>query len=254
MVDGLRNKMKNVIGLIPSRLSSKRLPGKALAKIADIPVIVHVAKRAQLSKLLEKVVVCTDSEEIANTCSDYNIEAILTSSNCRNGTERIASVIENYNYEYVLDIQGDEPLVNPDHIDIVAENISKNLKKEDIIIPTLEVPYSVPETIVRVQTSLSGRIMTLTRASLPHRYSVPIPTVQKHLSVIGFTKNALIKYSQLEPTLNEQSEDVELLRALENDMSLYALPLEGNSFSIDVQDDLLKARVAMKTDKFFGKY
>ena len=64
MVDGLRNNMKNVIGLIPSRLGSKRLPGKALAKIADIPVIVHVAKRAKLSKLLEKVVVCTDSEEI----------------------------------------------------------------------------------------------------------------------------------------------------------------------------------------------
>ena len=254
MVDGLRNNMRNVIGLIPSRLGSKRLPGKALAKIADIPVIVHVAKRAELSKSLEKVIVCTDSEEIANTCTKYNIESTLTSSNFRNGTERIASVIENYDYEYVLDIQGDEPLVNPDHIDIVAESISKNLKKEDIIIPTLEVPYSVPETIVRVQTSLSGRIMTLTRANLPHRYSVPIPTVQKHLSVIGFKKNALLKYSQLEQTPNEQSEDIELLRALENDMSLYALPLEGNSFSIDVQDDLLKARVAMKTDKFIGKY
>ena len=254
MVVGLQSNMKNVIGLIPSRLGSKRLPGKALAKISDIPVIVHVAKRAQLSKFLGKVVVCTDSEEIADTCRAYDIETTLTSSNFKNGTERIASVIENYKYEYIVDIQGDEPLVSPLHIDIVAESISKNLKKEDIIIPTLEVPYSVPETIVRVQSSLSGRIMTLTRASLPHRYSVPISTVQKHLSVIGFTKNALLKYGQLEQTPNEQSEDVELLRALENDMSLYALPVEGNSFSIDVQDDLLKARVAMKTDKFFGKY
>ena len=251
---GLQSNMKNVIGLIPSRLGSKRLPGKALAKIHDIPVIVHVAKRAQLSKLLGKVVVCTDSEEIANTCSDYDIEAKLTSSSFRNGTERIASVIEDYKYEYVVDIQGDEPLVNPHHIDIVADSISKNLKKEDIIIPTLEVPYSVPETIVRVQSSLSGRIMTLTRASLPHRYSVPIPTVQKHLSVIGFTREALLKYGELEPTPNEQSEDIELLRALENDMNIYSLPVDGNSFSVDVQDDLLKARVAMKSDKYFGKY
>ena len=114
-----------------------------------------------MTKSLDKVVVCTDSEEIANTCSDFNIEVTLTSSSFQNGTERIASVIENYNYDYVVDIQGDEPLVNPDHIDIVAESISKNLKKEDIIIPTLEVPYSVPETIARVQT-FSGRIMTLT--------------------------------------------------------------------------------------------
>ncbi len=251
---GQLSNMKNVIGLIPSRLGSKRLPGKALAKISEIPVIVHVAKRAQLSKVLGKVVVCTDSEEIANTCRDYDIEVTLTTSDMRNGTERIASVIENYHYEYIVDIQGDEPLVNPTHIDTIAESISRNLKKEDIIIPTLEIPYSAPETIVRVQSSLSGRIMTLTRANLPHRYSVPISTVQKHLSVIGFTKSALLKYSKLEPTPNEQSEDIELLRALENDMSLYSLPVEGNSFSIDVQDDLLKARVAMKTDKFFGKY
>ena len=116
------------------------------------------------------------------------------------------------------------------------------------------MPYSLPETIVRVQSSLSGRIMTLTRAEIPHRYSTPISTIQKHLSVIGFTKEALKKYSTLDPTPNEQSEDIELLRALENDMSLYALPVEGNSFSIDVQDDLIKARVAMQSDKFFGKY
>ena len=79
-------------------------------------------------------------------------------------------------------------------------------------------------------------------------------SIQKHLSVIGFTKNALKKYSELSPAPNEQSEDIELLRALENDMSLYSLPVEGNSFSIDVQDDLLKARVAMKSDKYFGNY
>jgi len=251
---GLLNKMSKIIGLIPSRLGSKRLPGKALADLSGLPVIVHVAKRAKLSKYLEKVFVCTDSEEISNKCSEYNVDTILTRDGFRNGTERIASVIDNFECDYAIDIQGDEPLVNPKHIDLVAEAISKNPNNAEIIIPTLEVPYSSPETIVRVQSSLSGRIMTLTRANIPHRYSVPISTIQKHLSVIGFTKNALKKYGNLEPSINEQSEDIELLRALENDMNLYSLPVEGNSFSIDVQDDLLKARVAIKSDKFFGKY
>ena len=251
---GQQNSMKKVIGLIPSRLGSKRLPGKALAKIDEMPVIVHVAKRAQLSKSLDRVIVCTDHEDIANTCKDFDIEVTLTDPNFKNGTERIASVAKNYNFDFIIDIQGDEPLVNPDHIDYVAERVSINNDNAEIIIPTLEVPYSVPETIVRVQSSITGRIMTLTRASIPFRYSVPVSTIQKHLSVIGFTKEALIKYSKLEATPNEQSEDIELLRALENDMALYSLPVEGNSFSIDVQDDLLKARVAMKTDKFFGKY
>ena len=219
-----------------------------------MPVVIHVAKRALLSKKLDAVIVCTDSREIASKCEEYNVKVLITSDKFRNGTERIASIIENLEFDYAIDIQGDEPLVNPEHIDYVAESISKNTKGEDIVIPTLEVPFSSPETIVRVQSSLTGRIMTLTRASIPHRYSIPITTIQKHLSVIGFTKKALIQYSQLDPTPNELSEDIELLRALENDMKLYSLPVEGNSFSIDVQDDLLKARVAMKTDKFFGSY
>ncbi len=254
MVDGHQNSMKRIIGLIPSRLGSKRLPGKALADIAGMPVIIHVAKRALLSKLLDRVIVCTDSSLIAQKCEEFDIEATLTSDKFVNGTERIASVIDKYEHEFVIDIQGDEPLVNPEHIDFVAEEISQNLKNEDIIIPTLEVPFSSPETIVRVQSSLSRRIMTLTRASIPHRYSLPVSTIQKHLSVIGFTREALIKYSNFEPTPNEQSEDIELLRALENDLSLYSLPVQGNSFSVDVQDDLLKARVSMKTDKYFDKY
>ena len=254
MEAGMQNRMRNVLGLIPSRLGSKRLPGKALANISGMPVVVHVAKRALLSQKLGRVVVCTDSQEILKVCEDFDIEAKLTSSDCKNGTERIASVIEDFDFEYVIDIQGDEPLVNPEHIDLVAECISKNDIKADIIIPTLEVPFACPETIVRVQSSLSGRIMTLTRASIPHRYSIPVATIQKHLSVIGFTKEALKNYAKFSPTPNEQSEDIELLRALENDMNLYSLPVEGNSFSVDVQDDLLKARVAMKSDKFFGKY
>lgn len=254
MEDGHRNRMTKIIGLIPSRLGSKRLPGKALADIAGMPVIVHVAKRASLSNSLSDVIVCTDSQEIAEKCNEYDISAVLTDDNFKNGTERIASVAKDLNFDFAIDIQGDEPLVNPKHIDCVANSISKNIKSEEIVIPTLEVSFSSPETIVRVQSSVSKRIMTLTRASIPHRYAIPITIIDKHLSVIGFTKDALFKYSELEPTPNEQSEDIELLRALENDMRLYSLPVEGNSFSIDVQDDLLKARVAMTTDQYFGNY
>ena len=245
--------MTKIIGLIPSRLGSKRLPGKALADISGLPVVIHVAKRALLSKSLSKVIVCTDSDEIFTKCKSYNVEAIMT-SNYRNGTERIASVAKNQEFDFAIDIQGDEPLVDPDHIDIVAENLSKNNRNVDILIPTLDVPFSVPETIVRVQSSVSGRVMTLSRATIPHRYSLPISTIQKHLSVIGFTKDALNKYFELGPTINEQSEDIELLRAIENDMRVYSIPIKGNSFSIDIQDDLLRARVAMKSDKYFGKY
>jgi len=242
------------IGLIPSRLASTRLPGKALAEIEGIPVVIHVAKRALLSQNLDSVLVCTDSHEIAEACSDYNIDFKITPSSFVNGTERIASVAKDLDADYFLDIQGDEPLLNPSHIDKVSYFLRSSSSSPDIVIPTLETSYSSPETIVRVQSSLTGRVMTLSRAQIPHRYSQSTSFIQKHLSVIGFTKSALIKFAQLPPSPYECIESVELLRALENDMKVYSLSVSGNSFSVDIEDDLSRARVAMKTDKFISLY
>ena len=125
MEAGQLNKMEKIIGLIPSRLGSKRLPGKALADLSGMPVVVHVAKRALLSNQLNDVIVCTDSQEIIDTCSKFGVRSILTSSECRNGTERIASVAHKFDFEFAIDIQGDEPLVNPYHIDLVAKVFQK---------------------------------------------------------------------------------------------------------------------------------
>ena len=166
------------VGLIPSRMGSQRLPGKALALIENIPVVVHVAKRAQFAKQLESVIVCTDSVEIINACNEYEIQTIKTGEHFRNGTERIASVAKELNAELYIDIQGDEPLVDPEHIDKVATYLSKNKDKCDIVIPTLEVPYSSPDTIVRVQTSTTNRVMTLSKSMIPHRYRETTPVIK----------------------------------------------------------------------------
>ena len=96
--------------------------------------------------------------------------------------------------------------------------------------------------------------MTLTRSDIPNRFGKPTPFIKKHLPIIGFTKIALIKYGNFDPTPNEQCENIAMLRALENDMNVYAVSMESNSFLLDFQDDILKARVAMKTDKYFGSY
>lgn len=244
--------MSKVVGLIPSRLASTRLPGKALADIHGMPVIVHVAIRSKMASCLERVIVCTDSQKIADVCTSYDIESVLTDPSFLNGTERIASVSESIDADFIVDIQGDEPLINPEHINAVAEAI-KSSPCVDIVIPTLKVSSSSPQTIVRVQSSLSGRIMTLTRASLPCPYASPSYFIDKHLSVIGFTRQALRCYSTLSPSPNEVVESIELLRALEHDMTLQALPLDGDSFSVDVQDDLVRARVAMESDPLFVK-
>lgn len=248
--------MKNdkVVGLIPSRLGSRRLPGKALAEISGMPIIVHTAKRALLSKSLHSVYVCTDSAEIKKACTDFNIECIVTEGNFRNGTERIAHAAQNLDYNYAVDIQGDEPLIDPTHIDKVVEKLVETDEPRNIVLPILRVPYSSSETIVRVQTTISGKVMTLTRAFLPHRYTQTMQSVYKHLSIIGFTKQSLTEYASLEVTPNEECESIELLRALENDMTINTILLQGDSFSVDIQDDLDRARIAMENDPYKGLY
>ena len=245
---------KTLIGLIPSRLSSTRLPGKALADIQGLPLVIHTAKRAKLSTTLTDVFVCTDSDKIAETCIDYDINVIRTSGKCNNGTERIAEAAKELNADFFIDIQGDEPLINPKHIDEVADCLLNLPKEYGIVLPVLKVPYTASDSIVRVQVSQSNRVMTLSRANIPHIYNTNPQHIYKHLSIVGFTPRSLANYSNFQPTHNETVESVELLRALENDILIKALPLNGDSFSVDLQDDLDRARLAMVNDPYFGAY
>ena len=238
---------KNIV-LIPSRLESKRLPGKALLEIDNMPIIVHTAKRALLAKKVDDVYVCTDSNQIIDVCTKYNIKTILTENHFTNGTERIASVSDKFDDALIIDVQGDEPLIKPDYIDILID-IHKNHKlKPEIIIPTIKVSYNSNDNIVRVISSNSGRVMFLTRGMSPYRFKSEVSIVHKHVSVISFTSDGLKKYSKLKKSYLESIEDIELLRAIENDMNVFSHELEGTSFSIDINDDYLRAKVAMNED------
>ncbi len=240
--------MKKNIALIPSRLESKRLPGKALLEIDGLPIIVHTAKRALLANKVDEVYVCTDSQEIISICQKYSINTILTESHFTNGTERIASVSERFEDSLIIDVQGDEPLIKPDYIDILIDIHYNHQSKPEIIIPTIKVSYNSNDNTVRVISSNSGRVMFLTRGMSPYRFKSEVSVVHKHVSVISFTSEGLKKYSKLKKSYLETIEDIELLRAIENDMQVYSHELEGNSFSIDVNDDYLRAKVAMVED------
>ena len=130
-----------VIGLIPSRLNSTRLLSKALLMIDDLPLIVHTMKRAQLAEVLDEVYVCTDSDKIAQAVEQHGGKFIMTSSEHVNGTERIAEAARDMKANYIVDIQGDEPLIDPFHIDTVVREHSKH-PDWDILIPSL--PISKP--------------------------------------------------------------------------------------------------------------
>ena len=153
-----------IIGLIPSRLKSKRLDKKPLLEIDNLPIIVHTFKRAKLSKLLDKVVVCTDHKSIKDTVEYHGGEEILTSTKHRNGTERIFEVAKKIkNVNLVIDIQGDQPLVDPKAIDETIKFHKKN-KKFDIVLPSMPINKQIDDqSLVKTIFSDNGKIIYFSR-------------------------------------------------------------------------------------------
>ena len=246
---------RKVLGLIPTRLGSKRLPAKALILLNKIPLIAHVYKRAKLAKLLDDVVVCCDDQKIMEVCRKYNVKSILTSKKHLNGTERIAQAYKELKkrYDYVVDIQGDEPLISPLHIDQVIKFHLKN-KEADIILPTLKVKSLKNKNIVKVVTDKKKNVLYISRACIPNYFLKPEKYIKKHLSIISFKPKSLIKFSKSKQTNLEKIENVELLRALEIGLKIKSVELIGDSFSIDVRADYLKAVKKIKKDKFLKLY
>ena len=245
---------KKVIGLIPTRLGSTRLPQKALLEINNLPLIIHTYRRAKLSKLLDDVVICCDDKKILNIANKYRAKAILTSPNHKNGTERICEAYQKLSkkYDYIIDIQGDEPLISPHHIDNVIKFHQKN-NNYDIILPTLKIKSLINQNIIKVITNLKSEVLYLSRAQIPSNLKKNTH-VKKHLSIISFKPEALKKFSLQKKTPLEKTEDFELLRALEIGMRIKSLNLVGDSFSVDVMKDYLKAKKQIVKDKFFKLY
>ena len=251
MIKKLKN--INVVGLIPVRLNSSRLFRKAILEIDSIPMVVHTYKRAKLSNKLKEVFVCTDSNEIISIAKKYNCKFIKTGPSLT-GTDRISKAADKLkkNYDLFIDIQGDEPLVDPLHIDKVIEWHSKNMNF-DIVVPSLKSKNIDSPHIVKIVKS-KKKVLYFSRSLVPNPFRKKNNYYLKHLSVISFKPDSLKKFKNLKESPLEKTEGIELMRALENNMQIGTFNLEGSSFSVDTKDDFLKAIKFMNIDKVRNKY
>ena len=243
------------IALIPSRLNSKRLKHKPLLEIDGLPIIVHTFKRASLSKKLDKIIVCADDIRIVDTVKKYGGVAILTSKKHKNGTERIAEVAKNFKKaKLIVDVQGDEPLVDPKDIDRVVDFHYKN-KQFDIIVPCMRAKENISSrNLVKVIFSDKGRVLYFSRAQVPFNFKEKKIKYYRDLSIVSFLPSALNKYSKLKMGFNEKTEGIELIRAIENDIKIGTFIATGSGFAVDVNQDLMKAIDVMPNDKIRKKY
>jgi len=248
---------KKILGLIPTRLNSSRLPQKALLEIKNIPLVIHTFKRSRLSKCLDEIYICCDDKKIYNMAKKFGAKCIMTSPHHNNGTERIfeayKKISKKNKFDLIVDIQGDEPLVSPYHIDDVIKHHLKNFKY-DIVLPTINSDQKNNTNIIKVISNIKKEVLYLSRSNIPFEFKSINKFISKHLSIISFKPDSLKKFSESKKTPLEKIEDIELLRALEIGLKIKTFNLKGDSFSVDVLDDYKRAKKQMGLDKFFKLY
>ena len=244
--------MKNV-GLIPCRLESTRLPNKPIELIQGIPMFAHVYFRSKISKL-DEIYICTDSEEIVDISNKFEIKSVLTSKDHLNGTTRCAEAARKLKLDdgdIVIDIQGDEPLLDPKDINKMINFF--DIKKHEIVLGYLKTTDENNKNIVKLVTSDEGKVLYFSRYDIPMNFKID-RTLKKQVGLVGFKNNSLQAFCDIKPNVFEETEGIELLRVIDTNMKLHGVELEFENRSVDTPEDLEFVRNAIIADQLFQKY
>ena len=216
---------------------------------------VHVYRRTKMSNLLDDVIVCCENKKVYEVLKKYNCKSIFTSKNHKNGTERIAEAYKKIKkkYDLVVDIQGDEPLIDPKQIDKVIKFHLKNFSS-DVVVPSLKIPLSEDHNVVKIVKDRNLNVLYFSRLKIPYGFRNKNKYLNKHLSIISFRPKALLQFASTKQTYLEKIEGIELLRALEIGMKIKSPNLLGDSFAVEVKRDYIRAKNYIKSDKFYKFY
>jgi 3-deoxy-manno-octulosonate cytidylyltransferase (CMP-KDO synthetase) len=246
------NSLKTVV-IIPARLDSSRLPRKALADILGLPMIVHVFKRCLLANNLNDVYVATDSFEIKEAVESHGGKVIMTSSSHETGTDRIAEAAQFLDVDIVVNVQGDEALVNPTYIDKVVLVLQENPEiNVSILVNSFNKRKSNSD--IKVVLNEDNDVMYFSRTDIPSDVRVDCPPLLKVYHIVPFRKDFLIKYSKWEKGRLEKIEFNEYLRILEKGHKIRAVHVESDALSVDTQEDLNYVRSQMICDTWYKLY
>jgi 3-deoxy-manno-octulosonate cytidylyltransferase (CMP-KDO synthetase) len=239
-------RLMKAIGVIPARYQSTRLEGKALADLCGRPMVWHVYERASRARSLDAVVVATDDERILRAVTELGGCAVMTRADHQCGTERVAEVAESMAGGIFVNVQGDEPLIDPRMIDECVEALESN---PGVDLATLM--KCVPETaygdssVVKVVCDLAGRALYFSRSLIPFpRTRTPNFRVFEHIGLYAYRREALLALAHLPPAPLEEIEGLEQLRALQNGLAIQVAETscEGEMVSVDTAEDLERVR------------
>ncbi|MBZ0272616.1 3-deoxy-manno-octulosonate cytidylyltransferase [bacterium] len=250
-----------VIAIIPARYASERLPGKPLALIIGVPMVVHVARRAKAARSVLEAVVATDDERIRTAVEEHGFRAVMTDADLASGTDRVAAVARGIDAEIFVNVQGDEPLIEPEVIDAVADAL---IQDPDSRMSTAKTPITDADdlwnpTVAKVVCDANDRALYFSRAPIPFvrdamnldRAGAIIPDILrhrlfKHVGIYGYRRDFLFEFAAMPPGHLEQAEKLEQLRALEAGVAIVTPTVQTRSIGVDTPRDLARVRKLME--------
>ena len=228
--------------IIPARYGSSRLEGKPLIEVGGKPVIQWVYEKAMQSKLVDIIIVATDDERIFNAVKAFGGNVEMTSTEHKCGSDRIKEVVMRHpEISYIVNLQGDEPLIKPESIDEVAKNV-KDDENADIstLIRKITPQEAENPNLVKCVKDNNGFALYFSRSKIPFERNVGKADFYGHLGIYGYKREALIKMTDLPQSVCEQAESLEQLRALQNGMRIKTSVVDFVPVGIDTAEDLEK--------------
>jgi 3-deoxy-manno-octulosonate cytidylyltransferase (CMP-KDO synthetase) len=243
---------KHTVAVIPARYASTRFPGKALADIAGRPMIEHVYGRAAAARNVDAVIVATDDRRIADAVTRFGGTVRMTRSDHLTGTDRLAEVAAELDCDLVVNVQGDEPLIEPDTIDAAIEPFRDDpaLMMSTVCTRILTNEAVADPNVVKVVTDMRGYALYFSRSPIPYVRGTGEATIAsyKHLGLYVYRREFLHTIASLEPTPLERSESLEQLRVLENGFAIHVIETPHDSIGVDTPEDLERVRRLLTAD------
>lgn len=238
--------------IIPARLNSSRFENKILVDIMGLPMVIRTAKRVES---LDTVVIATDSQEVVDLSHKYDIKAVLTSTTHQSGTDRINEAVNKLlldDDEVVVNVQGDEPFIEPQVVQAVIQEVKNNKDKEFCMVScykNITSDLADDPNHVKVVCDDNNDAIYFSRAKIPyHRDHYNNEPYKGHLGIYGFTKRSLNQFCSFNSSILENTEKLEQLRAISNGKKIKMVQVESKSFGIDTKEDLENALKIFKTE------
>jgi 3-deoxy-manno-octulosonate cytidylyltransferase (CMP-KDO synthetase) len=252
----------NIICVIPARMGSSRFPNKPLAIIDGLPMLAHVAFRCKFSKSISKLIVATCDKEIMSYCESIGIESVMTSNKHERASDRVQEAVEivekdqKLNFDVVLMVQGDEPLVTPEMLDLSIDTLKiSGAEVVNLMSKIDDLEEWLSPNCVKVVTSLQKEALYFSREPIPSgKKSSSRPVAFKQVCIIPFKRKFLDLYSSLKPTYLEEVESVDMNRVLEHGYRIACAETFDKSYPVDVPSDIKRVEEALGKCPLRNKY